>query len=126
VFADWLRERLHDMLGQRFRFADRSAPDVTLVAVDPQQKTCRLHAIGGSRDTVPLDDFCRAIEHGVLIESNLPGFVLDRETKFDRERARRLERAAMRRAGWKHWDAAGVAGRNKRIIPFDELLRRKR
>ena len=112
-----LADRLHDMLGKRYEFADGSSVDVTLVSYDPHSKTVRLHAVGGGRQTLPRDLFLRAILDGHLQESDKPGFVHDRETRFERERAARLERR-------KHHDAVGIQRRGG-TIPL-ALVRGKR
>lgn len=137
---------LHDLLGRRFRFVAGGGPDVTLVAVDPIKKVVRLHAVGGDRVNLPLDAFERLIDGGLLEESDLPGFVFDRETKFEREARERKLRAAARKIvesdDWaqtaaelidravlhpKHRHSVGIMGPNKTIVPHWKLLKgRKR
>jgi len=67
----------HELLGRRFEFADKSAPDVTLVAGDPKEKTVRLHKLGGGAETIPMTMFAKALKQGALVESDKPGFVHD-------------------------------------------------
>jgi len=140
---------LHELLGRRFFFVDQSGPDVTLVAVDPIHKTVRLHAVGGDRVTLPLKHFERLIDRGGLEESDLPGFVFDRETKFEREARERKRRRAAKVADkiihaddWadtvaelidravvhpKHRHSVGIMGPNKTIVSHSKLLKgRKR
>lgn len=69
---------LHDLLGRRFEFADKTTPDVTLVGGDPVAKTVTLHASDGGREVVPMKLFLRAYRKGSLVESMKPGFVNDR------------------------------------------------
>jgi hypothetical protein len=117
---------LHTMLGRRYEFDDRSAPDVTLVGVDQPRGLVRLHAADGLRQSVPLAMFTLAVKQGVLVESMQPGFVW--ETPAQATAARLL---AQRRDGIldprrKHLDSVGVAGRGKRIISHDEMLKGRR
>jgi hypothetical protein len=123
---------LHDYLGRRFEFVDGSAPDVTVNSYDMAHGTVRLHIVGGSRQTMPLTLFLRAVREGTLQESDKAPFCHDHETKFERERARRkavreAERADMARERSKHANAVGFSTRGG-IRYFDDpsLKGRKR
>jgi hypothetical protein len=114
---------LHEMLGRRYEFADRSAPDVTLVGVDPKRKLVRLHALDGQRQTLPLPMFLSAVTRGALVESMLPSFVWDTPAEATAASIRYRDNLGLRDPRDKHKDSAGVAGRGKRIIPHSEMLK---
>lgn len=85
---------LHEHLGRRYRFTAHSAPDITVVSIDPT--SCRVHALSGQRQNIPTPLFLRAVYHGALEEALAPPFVLPRSSRFDRARAARQARLRAR------------------------------
>ena len=106
---------MHDYVGLRFAFDGRKLPDITVVAANPRTRTARLHAADGGRWNVPTRMLLKAIESGLLVESTLAPFVLDRVTKFDKLRKTRRARNA---------GSAGIATRDRtRIKCHADVLR---
>lgn len=116
---------LYDLTGRRFEFADKRTPDVTLVGGDPQAKTVRLHALDGTRQSVPTKLFLRAYRKGAIMESMLPGFVFETPAEATAARIMAQRRNGILHPRLKHRDSVGVAGRGKRIIPHAEMLKRQ-
>ena len=68
-------KRVDEYMGRRFESTDGTLPDVTLVGGDFKAKTVRLHGADGSRQTMPMSLFVRALKRGALVESERRGFV---------------------------------------------------
>jgi hypothetical protein len=65
------------LLGRRFEFQEHlHLPDVTCVAVDPEQQRIRLHARDGGRWWIPMRDIERAFKTGTIQESERAPFIL--------------------------------------------------
>ncbi len=79
-------------LGRRFEFADKSAPDMTVVGGKPKEGKLRVHSTDGTRAWLPWAELMAAVQMGILIESSKPPFVFDREHDLQRELYREFKK----------------------------------
>jgi hypothetical protein len=57
------------LLGRRFEFVSKIAPDITCTGFDPEQQRVRVHALDGGKWWVSFKDFGAALITGILQES---------------------------------------------------------
>lgn len=76
------------ILGRRFQFAGGTAPDITIIAVDPDKGEVSVHRRDGVRDRLPLWAVLEGIDNGALQESPLAPFQLPEQGWMVRRQGR--------------------------------------